>query len=190
MKGEVNYINDSKHYAITLHVKHCSQLSPSKTSADVCIELCEKANIDSHMLMLEEVICNESMRRIVHIDEMVLDVVLRWGYWDEEDRKDNYLIVKENSILHEMESLKNNISLVCGELKIATESTKAFKLHMFECQHTCLCYFKDKQVSNIIRLTRYHYQMSFRMCIFSFCSPKPMYKYTNILTIGNISENK
>lgn len=101
------------------------------------------------MLMLEEVICNESMRRIVHIDELVLDVVLRWGYWDEDDRKNNYLVVKENSILHEMESLKNsNISLVCGELKFATESMKAFKLHMFEFQHSCLCYFKDKQVRN------------------------------------------
>lgn len=97
--------------------------------------------------MLEEVICNESMRRIVHNDETVLDVVLRWGYWDEDDRKDNYLVVKENSALHEMESLRHNISLVCGELKIATESSKAFKLHMFEFQNGCLCYFKDKQVT-------------------------------------------
>lgn len=72
------------------------QLTPSKTSSDVCIELCEKANSESHLLMLEEVVCGEALRRVVHVDEVVLDVVLRWGYWDEEDRKDNYLLVKEN----------------------------------------------------------------------------------------------
>lgn len=122
------------------------QLNPNKTSSDVCIELSEKAKTESHLLMLEEVICNESMRRIVHKDEIVLDVVLRWGYWDEEDRKDNYLLIKENGILQEMEALRHSMSLVCGELKIATESSKTFKLHMFEFKDGCLCYFKDKQV--------------------------------------------
>ncbi|KAJ0184039.1 hypothetical protein K1T71_000462 [Dendrolimus kikuchii] len=125
-------------------------LNPNKSCADVCIELCEKAKKESHLLMIEEVICNGSLRRIVHIDEILLDVVLRWGYWDEEDRKDNYLLVKENSILHDIEALKHTTSLVCGELKLATESSKAFKLHMFELQKPNLCYFKDKQGSHKI----------------------------------------
>lgn len=95
--------------------------------------------------MLEEVICNDTMRRIVHIDEVVLDVVLRWSYWDEDDRKNNYLIVKENKILHDMEAMRQTPS-VCGELRLATEAMKSFKLHMFEVQNSRLCYFKDKQV--------------------------------------------
>ncbi|XP_032526576.2 arf-GAP with Rho-GAP domain, ANK repeat and PH domain-containing protein 2 isoform X1 [Danaus plexippus] len=126
------------------------ELTPNKTSGTVCIELCEKAKMDSHLLMVEEVICNGSMRRIVHIDEVILDVVLRWGYWDEDDRKDNYLLVKENKILHELESLRHSTSLVCGELRIANETTKSFKLHMFECSNSKLCYFKDKQGSHKI----------------------------------------
>ncbi|CAK1588482.1 unnamed protein product [Parnassius mnemosyne] len=125
-------------------------LTPNKTSADVCIELCEKANMESHLLMLEEIICNDSMRRIVHLDEIVFDVVLRWGYWDEEDRKDNYLLVRENKILHEIDALRNTTSLICGELRLANESSKAFKLHMFEFNKTKLCYFKDKQGSHKI----------------------------------------
>ncbi|XP_075990835.1 rhoGAP_ARAP and RA_ARAPs domain-containing protein RhoGAP15B [Anticarsia gemmatalis] len=124
-------------------------LTPNKTSSDICIELSEKAKVDSHLLMLEEVICNESMRRIVHIDEVVLDVVLRWSYWDEDDRKHNYLIVKENKILYDMEALRSTTN-VCGELRLATEAMKSFKLHMFEVQNSKLCYFKDKQGSHKI----------------------------------------
>lgn len=116
--------------------------------------------MDSHLLMVEEVICNGSMRRIVHIDEVILDVVLRWGYWDEDDRKDNYLLVKENKILHELESLRHSTSLVCGELRIANETTKSFKLHMFECSNSKLCYFKDKQVSIVVmKVTVYIYNV-------------------------------
>ncbi|VVC99770.1 unnamed protein product [Leptidea sinapis] len=126
------------------------RLTPNKTSADVCIELCEKAGTDSHLLMLQEVICNESMSRIIHVDDIVLDVVLRWGYWDEEDRKDNYLIVKQNKVLYDMEALKSTVGSICGELKVANEATKAFKLHMFECSNYKLCYFKDKQGSRKI----------------------------------------
>ncbi|XP_052746569.1 arf-GAP with Rho-GAP domain, ANK repeat and PH domain-containing protein 2 [Bicyclus anynana] len=124
-------------------------LTPNKTSSDICIELCEKANMESHLLMLEEVICEGSMNRIVHIDEIVLDTVLRWGYWDEKDRKDNYLIVKGNKILHDLEALKSTTT-VCNELRLANETTKAFKLHMFEFKNGKLCYFKDKQGSHKI----------------------------------------
>ncbi|XP_026747515.1 arf-GAP with Rho-GAP domain, ANK repeat and PH domain-containing protein 2 [Trichoplusia ni] len=129
----------------------CYQISltPNKTSSDVCIELCEKAKSESHLLMLEEVICNESMRRVVHIDEVVLDVVLRWSYWDEDDRKNNYLLVKRNKILHDMEAMRQTTS-VCGELRFASESMKSFKMHMFEVQNKRLCYFKDKQGSHKI----------------------------------------
>ncbi|CAH2103627.1 unnamed protein product [Euphydryas editha] len=137
-------------YVIDRNTCHQVALTPNKTSSDICIELCEKAKMDSHLLMLEEVICSESMRRVVHIDEIVLDVVLRWGYWDEEDRKDNYLLVKENKILNELEALRHSTSLVCGELRLANESMKVFKLHMFEFNDSKLCYFKDKQGSQKI----------------------------------------
>ncbi|GBP93734.1 Arf-GAP with Rho-GAP domain, ANK repeat and PH domain-containing protein 3, partial [Eumeta japonica] len=122
-------------------------LTPNKTSADLCFELAEKAGRDSHLLMVEEVICRESLRRIVHINEIVLDVVLRWSYWDEEDRKDNYLLVKENSILYKMVEMKSEISAISGELKYANETNKTFKQYLFEVSNAMLYYFKDKQRS-------------------------------------------
>ncbi|XP_049885217.1 arf-GAP with Rho-GAP domain, ANK repeat and PH domain-containing protein 2 isoform X2 [Pectinophora gossypiella] len=129
---------------------HQIALTPSKTSADVCIELCEKASMESHQLMLEEVVCGGAMRRVVHLDEVVLDVVLRWGYWDDDDRKDNYLLIRENRLLHEMEGVRGATSMVCGELRLATEGARAFKLHMFEFQNAKLSCFKDKQGSQKI----------------------------------------
>lgn len=125
-------------------------LSPTKTSADICIELSQKAGKDSHLLMLEEVICDGAMSRIINIDEVVLDVVLRWGYWDEDDRKDNYLLVRDNKILYEISAIKATTSVVCGELKFANESTKTFKPFMFEFRDMKLCNFKDKQGSQLM----------------------------------------
>ncbi|XP_047040592.1 arf-GAP with Rho-GAP domain, ANK repeat and PH domain-containing protein 2 [Helicoverpa zea] len=136
-------------YVLDKSTCHQITLTPNKTSSDICIELCEKAKTESHLLMLEEVICNDSMRRIVHIDEIVLDVVLRWSYWDEDDRKHNYLVVTQNKLLHDMEAMRSTTS-VCGELRLATEAMKSFKLHMFEVQNSRLCYFKDKQGSHKI----------------------------------------
>lgn len=128
--------------------------------------------MDSHLLMLEEVICSESMRRVVHIDEIVLDVVLRWGYWDEEDRKDNYLLVKENKLLHELEGLRHTTSLVCGELRLANETMKTFKLHMFEVNNSKLCCFKDKQVS-----------LFFSFFLYVLNNRHLNYSYTYLITI-------
>ncbi|XP_026760493.2 arf-GAP with Rho-GAP domain, ANK repeat and PH domain-containing protein 2 isoform X1 [Galleria mellonella] len=119
-------------------------LTPNKTSSDLCIELAEKANTYSHLLMLEEVVCDNAMRRIVHINEVVLDVVLRWSYWDEEDRKENYLLLSKNTILHEMEA-KRDAPQLNATLKFANETTKTFKSHIFGVHSGSLVYFKDKQ---------------------------------------------
>lgn len=124
------------------------------------MELCEKAQMESHLMMIEEVICNDSMRRIVHKDEIVLDIVLRWSYWDENDRKENYLIIKNNKLLHDM--AVRNATAVCGELRIANEAGKNFKIHMFECNNTKLCYFKDKQVS-FIQTSIFHLTLLFTL---------------------------
>ncbi|XP_059055314.1 arf-GAP with Rho-GAP domain, ANK repeat and PH domain-containing protein 2 [Achroia grisella] len=131
------YINDK---STCYHVA----LTPNKTSADVCIELAEKANTYSHLLMLEEVVCGNAMRRIIHINEVVLDVVLRWSYWDEEDRKENYLLLTKNTMLHDIEANKKAPQLN-ATLKFANETTKTFKSHVFGVHGTNLCYFKDKQ---------------------------------------------
>ncbi|XP_053623664.1 arf-GAP with Rho-GAP domain, ANK repeat and PH domain-containing protein 2 [Plodia interpunctella] len=126
---------------------HQIALTPSKTCSDICIELCEKAGTYSHLLMLEEIVCENSMRRIIHKDEILLDVVLRWGYWDEEHIKDNYLLLSENTVLQQIDNLKGSVGAISGMLKFANETTKTYKSHMFGIQDGSLCYFKDKQVT-------------------------------------------
>ncbi|KAJ2954191.1 hypothetical protein O0L34_g2427 [Tuta absoluta] len=130
---------------------HQVALTPSKTAGEVCVELCGKAGAESHQLMVEEVILGGALRRAVHLDEPLLDVVLRWGYWDDADRKDNYLLVRDNKQLHEIEAQRAAAaSAVCGELRLASDASKHFKLHMFELSNGKLCYFKDKQGSQKI----------------------------------------
>ncbi|KPJ00581.1 Arf-GAP with Rho-GAP domain, ANK repeat and PH domain-containing protein 2 [Papilio xuthus] len=128
-------------------------LTPDKTSADVCKELSVKTNIPHHKLMLEEQICNGSLKRIVHKDEIVLDVVTRWGYWDDEDRKDNNLVIKENRILCQMDlcqmdSMSKNGIQVCGQLRYANDATKKFKSYVFEVNSSKLSSYADSQGSS------------------------------------------
>lgn len=59
-------------------------------------------NVEAHQLCLQEVVCNEALMRPMHHTERVLDSVLRWGYWDEEDRKENYLLLSTNSVIKEV----------------------------------------------------------------------------------------
>ncbi|XP_014366672.2 uncharacterized protein LOC106717332 isoform X2 [Papilio machaon] len=128
-------------------------LTPDKTSSDVCMELSVKTNIPHYKLMLEEQICNGSMKRIVHKDEIVLDVVTRWGYWDDEDRKDNNLVIKENKILYQMDGLQmdamsKNGTQVCGQLRYANDAMKKFKSYVFEVNSSKLSGYADSQGSS------------------------------------------
>lgn len=125
-------------------------MSPQKTSDEICKELSDKMGHPSYLLCLEEVICNGSMFRPLHHTERVLDTVLRWGYWDERDRKDNCLVLKKNDLLQHVAPLVKPSLVVCEELKFADYKSKSFKSYQFEFSRAQLCYFKDKSVSNFI----------------------------------------
>lgn len=56
----------------------------------------------AHKLTLEEVVCKGELMRPLHYADKVLDVVLRWSYWDDNDRKDNYLVLCKTTILEEI----------------------------------------------------------------------------------------
>ena len=44
--------------------------------------------------ILHEIILKEGLERPMHYNEMVLESILKWSNWPEEDRKHNYLILK------------------------------------------------------------------------------------------------
>lgn len=122
-------------------------VGPQKTSGEICNELSDKMKEPGYRLCLEEVICNNSMFRPLHHTERILDVVLRWSYWDETDRKDNCLVLRKNDVFQAVAPLAKPPILVGGEYKFADQKSKSFKTYQF--QFTCakLCYYKDKSCS-------------------------------------------
>lgn len=70
----------------------------------ICNELANKMGACAgYFLGLQEVICNGTLVRPIHHSEFLLDIVLRWAYWDIKYRKDNYIIcLRPNSLLTEI----------------------------------------------------------------------------------------
>jgi hypothetical protein len=77
------------------------QVGPQKLAGEVCAELASKVSLPAHELCLEEVVCGGALTRPLHHMERVLDVVLRWGYWSDIDRKDNCLVLCQNTVFKE-----------------------------------------------------------------------------------------
>lgn len=78
----------------------------------------------------------------------------RWGYWDDGDRKDNYLVVKDNRILREVEAVRgitlpNSPVKVKQEIKFANDKNKSFNLCKTELTEGSLTCFKEKPVCMI-----------------------------------------
>ncbi|PSN41421.1 hypothetical protein C0J52_16872 [Blattella germanica] len=136
-------------------------IGPQKLAREVCSELCSKMSLPAHELCLEEVVCGGSLTRPLHHTERVLDVVLRWGYWDDADRKDNCLVLCKNSILKEAAENVRNYAIIqiipnflltakfpmalCGDLRFADCKSRSFKTYLFEFSQAKLCYYKDKR---------------------------------------------
>lgn len=75
----------------------------------------------------------------------MLDVVLKWSYWDEQDRKDNYVTLVPLSKYWEY--LLDKPYPVSGELRFADSKSRFFKPYTFQFLQGKLTCFKDKSVS-------------------------------------------
>lgn len=99
-------------------------------------------NLQVHELILEEVILNGRLTRPVHHSEKVLEVVLRWSYWDEIDRKDNYLVLVPLSKYWEF--IRKDPLPVSAELKFADSKSRYLKQCIFEFSQAKLCILEKK----------------------------------------------
>lgn len=63
-------------------------MGPQTTSRDICAVFNGVSDI-----MLQEFVLGGSLSRPLHPLERVMEVVLRWGDWDEVDRRDNQLVL-------------------------------------------------------------------------------------------------
>ncbi|KAJ3663437.1 hypothetical protein Zmor_007698 [Zophobas morio] len=117
-------------------------VGPNKTAYDVCVELSPKINMPVHELILEEVVLNEKLQRPVHFSEKVLDIVLRWSYWDEPDRKDNHLVLLPYTKYSDFVVDKN--TPLSADLKFSDNRSRGFKLYTFEFSQAKLNCYKDR----------------------------------------------
>lgn len=74
----------------------------------------------------------------------VLDVVLKWSFWDDVDRKDNCLVL--TSLSNYTYNVDDKV-LPVTELKFADNKSKNFKSYMIEFAQAKINYYKDKLVS-------------------------------------------
>ncbi|XP_017773317.1 PREDICTED: arf-GAP with Rho-GAP domain, ANK repeat and PH domain-containing protein 2 [Nicrophorus vespilloides] len=121
-------------------------IGPHKTAYEIICEVGLDLKIPVNELVLEESVLNGSLCRPLHHKAKVLDVVLKWGYWDDNDRKDNCLII--NKISKYFEILNNNSLPLQAELKFADHKSKNMKPFMFEFLQAKLVQYKDKSCSN------------------------------------------
>lgn len=119
-------------------------IGPQREAGDVCHELCNKMNVFSHELCLLESVLGGALIRPLHHSEKVLDTVLRWGYWDDADCRDNCLILVLNTILRDVAPLAKAPMAPSGELRFADLKSKSFKSYLFEFSQAKLSYYKDK----------------------------------------------
>ncbi|KAJ8957081.1 hypothetical protein NQ318_007294 [Aromia moschata] len=123
-------------------------VGPNKTAYEVCIELCANIKLPVHETVLEEVVLSDKLVRPIHHEEKVLDVVLKWGYWDELDRKDNYLTIAPLSKYWEF--ILEKPLPVSGELRYADSKSRLFKLLTFQFSQGRLTCFKEKSGETVL----------------------------------------
>lgn len=122
-------------------------LTPTKTVNDICKELAPKINRESYSVTLSEVILNSSLQRPLHHSEKVFDVVLKWSYWPEADRKDNFLRLTPIKFMKEVErALKVLPSVIPNkELKFADARTKSLKSYTLELTNHAIAVMKKEK---------------------------------------------
>uniref|UniRef100_A0A182K8D2 Rho-GAP domain-containing protein n=1 Tax=Anopheles christyi TaxID=43041 RepID=A0A182K8D2_9DIPT len=109
-------------------------VTPTKTAADICKELAAKTKHPWYKLTLYEVIANDALIRPIHYSEKVLEIVVRWTYWDESDRKNNYLTLKPTTTLNDVYRTiqKAPVLTPTMELKFAERRTKTMRNYQLQ----------------------------------------------------------
>lgn len=127
-------------------------VTPQKTVYDLCKELESQMEMPAHQMTLMEVILKGDLQRPLHYKEKVLNNVLRWANWPEEDRKTNYLELRPRTKFQEQieRALKTLPSLTpCMELKFADKKTKSMKLFNLELNDTTINILKSEKGTNV-----------------------------------------
>lgn len=128
-------------------------LTPNKTVWDICKELAPKMKREAFAITLAEVVLNKTLHRPLHYSEKVFDVVLKWSYWSEADRKNNYLRLRPTKFMKEVERALKMLPIVSPnkELKFADNKSKSFKSYTLELNDGKITVMR-KDKSNVVKV--------------------------------------
>lgn len=127
-------------------------VTPQKTVLELCKELEPQMGIPAHQMTLMEVILHGELQRPLHYSEKVLNNVLRWANWPDEDRRTNYLELKPKIKFQEQmeRALRTLPSLTPSmELKFADRKTRSMKLLTLELADTAINVLKTEKGTNV-----------------------------------------
>ncbi|KRT82213.1 hypothetical protein AMK59_4084, partial [Oryctes borbonicus] len=151
--GNLNNVKASGEFRVWIYLHNKKgetyniAIGPQKTAYEICSELSVKIKLPVHELVLEELVLNDNLIRPIHYTEKVLDIVLKWGYWDDADRKDNCLILSPLEKYNVY--MVDNIKPIEGELRFADSKTRNFRAFMFAVSHGNLSCYKDKMCKQL-----------------------------------------
>lgn len=127
-------------------------VTPLKTVFELCKELEPQMKMPAHQMTLMEIILNGELQRPLHYNEKVLNTVLRWANWPDDDRKTNYLELKPKTKFQEQieRAMKTLPSFTpCMELKFADRKTRSMKQFTLELSDTKINVLKSEKGINV-----------------------------------------
>eukprot|EP00092_Neocalanus_flemingeri_P004733 GFUD01005098.1.p1 GENE.GFUD01005098.1~~GFUD01005098.1.p1 ORF type:complete len:1563 (+),score=315.45 GFUD01005098.1:146-4834(+) len=124
-------------------------LHPSLTAGEALRRAGDESNIPLHTLdkmFIHEVVLGGSLERPLHHSEKMLDVTLRWGTWDAEDRHDNYLLLKTNQFYLEALPCAIPPLSVFAEVQFSENKAKSkFSTFLFSVSKANITYYKEEK---------------------------------------------
>ncbi|XP_059469422.1 uncharacterized protein LOC132193071 isoform X2 [Neocloeon triangulifer] len=119
-------------------------LNPHKTAEDVVAEAAAHPT-----WRLQEVALGGALWRPLHPSELVMEVVARWGYWTDEDRAHNKLVLGPSTFYDELKPLAVPPAIACGQFKFATPELKAYKTRFLQLRQGVVSSAKIKGTSTV-----------------------------------------
>ncbi|XP_023322397.1 arf-GAP with Rho-GAP domain, ANK repeat and PH domain-containing protein 3 isoform X2 [Eurytemora carolleeae] len=122
-------------------------LHPSLTAGEAVLLVAKEANLQEFQNMLiHEVVLGETLERPVHFSEKLLDLTLRWGSWQDADRHNNYLLLKENKLYADAVPCAIPPLSIFSEIQFSENKPKSkFSKLLFSVSNASItCYKEDK----------------------------------------------
>ena len=125
----------------------CVVVKPTMTALEMTQKVLKEKNLNNEQsLVLHEVVLGGALQRPIHYSEQVLDVTLKWGSWGEQDRRDNYLLLKRNILYDEAMKYANPPLSVFGDAFYSDLKSKSYKKYMFSMSNARLTINKNEDL--------------------------------------------